>query len=283
MPCPVSPRLAVPELARFSDYHPGQLVASEPVTVSVTQLLYSELAAYHDSLFSTERIARETAFIIRELGGRATGRSRVLELGCGTGRYLRELAANGFVPCGIDISATMLSIARARLPHAILMKNDFTNPGVLQSAGVFSLVAAVSSVLMYVPDSARLRMLAQLVYDALEPGGLFVFDLWKWIPAREGGTVTRGKAIGCTTELTRLMRWFPVGNTLILRERFVIDDLEGSRVASDEHRLTLFDTDEVAGILSDCGFTVDLRNGFSTAPFTFGGQKAVLVCRRGFP
>jgi len=42
-----------------------------------------------------------------------------LDAGCGTGRYLRVLAARGAVVTGVDLSAPMLSRARASSPRLI--------------------------------------------------------------------------------------------------------------------------------------------------------------------
>ena len=42
---------------------------------------------------------------------------RVLDAGCGTGRYLRELDALAARPIGVDLSGAMLARARAITPH----------------------------------------------------------------------------------------------------------------------------------------------------------------------
>jgi SAM-dependent methyltransferase len=51
--------------------------------------------------------------------GPLAGRS-VLDVACGTGAWLGELAGRGAVPAGIDISARAIAAARARLPGADL-------------------------------------------------------------------------------------------------------------------------------------------------------------------
>jgi cyclopropane fatty-acyl-phospholipid synthase-like methyltransferase len=44
------------------------------------------------------------------------GAERVLEVGCGTGHYLRVLADHGHAPIGLDLSRQMLARARAQAP-----------------------------------------------------------------------------------------------------------------------------------------------------------------------
>src|SRR5262249_32783520 len=43
---------------------------------------------------------------------------RVLDVGCGAGAFLRLVAARGAEPVGIDASAELVELARARLPGA---------------------------------------------------------------------------------------------------------------------------------------------------------------------
>jgi malonyl-CoA O-methyltransferase len=51
---------------------------------------------------------------------------RVLEFGCGTGRNLAALSAQGAIVTGCDLSAGMLDVARLRTPDAELLLHDMT-------------------------------------------------------------------------------------------------------------------------------------------------------------
>ncbi|HEV3074051.1 MAG TPA: class I SAM-dependent methyltransferase [Thermoanaerobaculia bacterium] len=69
------------------------------------------------------RWARYTAATTRATLARLALRpgERLLDLGCGTGALLRELAVRGAPQrlCGVDLSPAMVAVARARLPAAI--------------------------------------------------------------------------------------------------------------------------------------------------------------------
>ena len=153
----------------------------------------------------------------------------------------------------------------------------------MKRVGACHLVLAPSVVLMYVRDLTVLRVVFQSVSDVLEPGGLFVFDLWKWFPARAGSLLTKGDLAPDVAELTRAMTWVPAGNTLLFRERFVVDDVRGRQVVFDEHRLSLFNLEELSAALSDRGFEVEVRNGFTQESFAFAEQKPVFLFRRRKP
>lgn len=64
-------------------------------------------------------------FLYRQLAAEAGG--AVLELGCGTGRVARALADAGVEVVGVDLSASMLAIARERLANSdvTLQEADF--------------------------------------------------------------------------------------------------------------------------------------------------------------
>ncbi len=72
--------------------------------------LFSETAnAYEENDF-TRNTAAEGDFILAEFG--LPPESRILDMGCGTGRHAIELARRGYRVTGVDIAAGMLEEAR---------------------------------------------------------------------------------------------------------------------------------------------------------------------------
>ena len=55
---------------------------------------------------------------------RGSGRNRVLDAGCGTGRVAIELSRRGFVVTGVDADAAMLDAARAKAPEIDWREGD---------------------------------------------------------------------------------------------------------------------------------------------------------------
>ena len=49
-------------------------------------------------------------------------RGRVLDVGCGTGRFVAALAERGVDACGVDVSPEMLAVARRKLPQRTLVE-----------------------------------------------------------------------------------------------------------------------------------------------------------------
>jgi SAM-dependent methyltransferase len=101
---------------------------------------------------------------------------RVLDVGCGVGRWSRLLAARGARVTGIDLSPTMIEEARRRAARAgVAERCTFQVQDVcdLQLRGQFDMVLAVT-VLQHILDPAGLRAAALGLSRCLAPGGRMV-------------------------------------------------------------------------------------------------------------
>ncbi|MBY0506650.1 MAG: methyltransferase domain-containing protein [Bryobacteraceae bacterium] len=94
---------------------------------------------------------------------------RVLDLGCGTGLLLDELAATGATVVGLDASAPMVEKARAAYPRFELQVGDARD---FHFAEPFDLVFS-NATLHWIPDAAAV---ARSVARALRDGGRFVAE-----------------------------------------------------------------------------------------------------------
>jgi 2-polyprenyl-3-methyl-5-hydroxy-6-metoxy-1,4-benzoquinol methylase len=94
--------------------------------------------------------------------------SRVLDLGCGTGRPISEyLDRLGFDVVGVDSSSAMLAVARTVLPRAALVHADMLD--VAFDPGLFHAVIAWDS-LFHVDRESHAEMYAKIA-KWLVPGG----------------------------------------------------------------------------------------------------------------
>ena len=99
--------------------------------------------------------------------------TRVLDIGCGVGRWSRCLAARGAEVTGVDVSPTMIAEARRRVHQAGLTERcrfyvqDLTQ---LDAGRPYDLVLAVT-VLQHVLDEERLRAGLSRMAGHLAPGG----------------------------------------------------------------------------------------------------------------
>ncbi len=146
-------------------------------------VLYDQVPAY---------VARgDVSFYLQEAAETGTPASKVLELGCGTGRILLPLARAGHHVTGVDSSASMLESCRTKLalesPEtrsrvAIRQADvrDFAVPlgeGDAREGG-YTLAIAPFRVLQHLTSpSDQLRCLAT-IRQHLRPAGRLVFDVF---------------------------------------------------------------------------------------------------------
>jgi SAM-dependent methyltransferase len=102
--------------------------------------------------------------------------ARVLDVGCGVGRWSRLLAARGAHVTGIDLSPTMIAQAKHRAARAGLthqcrfIRQDLA---ALDAGSRFDLVLGVT-VLQHILDADALRSAVQRMTDHLADGGRMV-------------------------------------------------------------------------------------------------------------
>jgi SAM-dependent methyltransferase len=148
--------------------------------LEVNRALYEEGAAAFSA--TRQKPWRGWSRLLGHLSG-APRPLRVLDAGCGNGRFgawLAEALGAAIVYTGVDQSAPLLELARARVPAGSrLIAGDLISRPVDVIAGgeVFDLVAAMG-VLHHVP-SRRLRAeVMRALARATAPGGLLAVSFW---------------------------------------------------------------------------------------------------------
>lgn len=105
----------------------------------------------------------------------STGDGRVLDVCCGSGHVTRELIGRGYSVTAVDASAGLIAIARRDWPGVDWHVADVRNFDVGKNR-----FAAALSTFDSLNHLARIDDLGKAfgcVHHALEPGGLFVFDM----------------------------------------------------------------------------------------------------------
>ncbi|MBN2702092.1 MAG: class I SAM-dependent methyltransferase [Methylothermaceae bacterium] len=141
------------------------------------QSAYKEDLAYiHDAGFKAlaENAVSEAIDSLRCAG---IHNGLIVELGCGSGITSRILSNAGFDVMGIDLSEPLVEKARERVPEGRFKIGSFVHTEIPQCVAV----TAIGEVLNYTFDSANnadLRdKLFRRIYQALNPGGLMIFDI----------------------------------------------------------------------------------------------------------
>jgi len=234
----------------------------------MTDAYREDLAYIHDVGFG--HLAENAAqVLLNALRQSDTGQGTVIDLGCGSGLLARELAAADYGVLGIDISKALLDIAKERVPSA-----PFLQASILK-AELPSCVAVVATGecfnYLFDEDNTEQALYALLrrIHEALDPGGLLLFDIAE--PGRVPGSGlqqahTQGEdwAVLMTAEedrtnglLTRRITTFRKVGELYRRDQEI-------------HQLRLITRAKVLEQLSLLGFKVAILDSYGERRFPPG-------------
>ncbi len=96
----------------------------------------------------------------------------ILDLGCGTGNITERMAREGYDMIGLDSSVTMLSRAREKNSEILYLNMDMTD---FELYGTVDAIVSALDCVNYIQED--IDKLFALVYNYLNPGGLFIFDI----------------------------------------------------------------------------------------------------------
>jgi SAM-dependent methyltransferase len=190
--------------------------------------------------------------------GRTTG--TVTDLGCGSGVLIGLMSNLGYDVVGIDISTDMLEIAERYAPRAKLINASLVDATIPPSIAV----TAIGEALNYATDPRAgletTAAVARRVYDALAPGGIFLFDVST--PGRNLGLDVRERIHeGDGWMLT--MRATETSDQLERKITIYSRKSDGRYARTDEHHVIhLYDPDAVRATLTEIGFTVETRASY---------------------
>lgn len=217
--------------------------------------VFSNYARYYDALYHDKDYAAEAEYfagLVRRYE-KKTSRT-LLEFGAGSGGHQSDLMRLGFDPVGVELSEDMCGIATERDSRVVV--GDFRT---YSHGGTFDTVVALFHVVSYLTTDDDIDAGFTNARRHLEPGGLFVFDVWHENAVISQQPETRVKRI--TTGELDIVRiaeptWTPEQKTVLV-EYTIFAKQPGETLWEDtteSHLMRYFSVQD----LHDCAE----RNGF---------------------
>ncbi|MEJ7842205.1 MAG: methyltransferase domain-containing protein [Rubrobacter sp.] len=237
---------------------------------------YREDLAYIHDVGHADFALRSAPGILGLLRENGIAEGLVVDLGCGSGLWARELLRAGYRVLGIDISEAMVEISRQKAPGA-----EF-RVGSLFEAEIppCDAVTAVSEVLNYLFDPENeergLERVFGRVYEALRPGGVFVFDVLGPGQVPKGTSKSFSEGSG----------WAVLSEKVEDRERGTLTRRivsfrkvgEHYRRDGEVHRVRLYGPEEVEDKLGRAGFEAGTVRAYGRYPLA--ENHAAFVARK---
>lgn len=226
-----------------------------------------DLAFIHDDGFGgfAHQASPEILALLAERG---ITDGRLVDLGCGSGIFARVAVDAGYDVLGIDQSQAMIELAQDRVPEARFRRQSFTRARLPKCRAVVAMGEVFNFLFDKTVGEKSLDVVFARVNDALEPGGLFVFDVA--IPNRSKSAPKErfwdfpDWALLVRTEedprkklLTRTMTQFRRVRTTFRRTEEV-------------HQLRLYSRTRIGNSLRKLGFKVRTLQGYGKQPFVVG-------------
>jgi len=160
--------------------------------------VFQRYAEIYDAIYQNKEYASESAYVSEILGG-LQGK-KLLDVGCGTGRYSEIFATEADYVHGIDMSQEMVDIANSRkskLRNGLDRKIHYEvgDARTFESDKKFDVVCSMFHVINYQTTNEQLDAFFKTSFNALKPEGLLIFDFW------HGPGVLNDKPVPRTVEI----------------------------------------------------------------------------------
>ena len=186
----------------------------------------------------------------------------VVDLGCGSGLWARELLAAGYDALGIDSSPAMIDLAREVAPGATFEVASLHDVEIPPCSAVTSLGESIGYLPADSPASQALGDLFARVVRSLPPGGLFVFDVI--LRSKSRPMQYRGWSAGPDWAVLVDVREKPDAS-LLTREITTFRQVGATyRRASETHQVRLYTREEIERELRQAGFSVRVLRRYGT-------------------
>ena len=214
--------------------------------------------------------------------------TRVLELGCGSGRVTASLLETAGAVIGVDISKAMLDRARAKTggDPDVFVHGDITT---IELAQRFDLIIAPFRVLQALEHDAQVDGLFEVIRAHLAPGGLAILNVFEPLYGREEmahrwpreGETPDGQVTlsgGDTLVMADERKHFDADRQVLYPRLIYRRYRDGALI--DEHInpicMRYYYPEQLIALVEDHGFSIiDTWGGYGDEPYGEGGELVV--------
>ena len=137
-------------------------------------MMYEQIAPYYDAIYDFKDYPGKAERLRRMLTRLHPKARNLLDVGCGTGRHLEALGEHYDIE-GLDLSESLLKVARQRLPGIALHHGDMT---AFELGHGFDVITCLFGSIGYLLSLAHVRQSIATMARHLNLGGLLLIEPW---------------------------------------------------------------------------------------------------------
>jgi SAM-dependent methyltransferase len=222
---------------------------------------YKEDLAYIHDVGHSDYAIKSAPGILEILAQNNIREGLVVDLGCGSGLSALELTKAHYQVLGVDISESLIAIARTRVPSAEFQVESLFKIDIPSCNAVISIGECLNYLFDRDNNFQILIQLFERVYNGLVSGGVFIFDI------AEPGQVIEGKRVKSFTEgkdWVVLIEKKEDQEKSVLSRRIVTLRKVGEYYRRDDelHYLRLYKAADITKRLRQVGFTVESMSSY---------------------
>ncbi|WP_049871797.1 class I SAM-dependent methyltransferase [Catenulispora acidiphila] len=212
-------------------------------------LLYREPALYAEM---ADAEAVDTAAAIVALADRhgPAGADSLLDVGCGTGAVLEQLACKYSKSAGVDLLPGMIEISRERRPQLETYVGDMRT---IRLGRSFEVVTCIGNALAYLTAPDDIEAAFATFAGHCVPGGVLVIRTLTAFPPLDRSRTSRTRVSGRSANVTTTYTRDPAAEVLILTRHW---DFEDREPATDVIRRRVLTIGEQESFAAAAGFTL---------------------------
>ena len=215
---------------------------------------YERSAEVYDLYYSWLDYETHAASIHELIQARRPEAQSLLEVASGTARYTEQLA-RWYEVSGLDISESMLAVARRRMPRA---RFHLANMIDFDLGETYDVLVCMFSSVAYITSLDDLGAMIRSCARHLEEGGVLVIEPWLrpevWMTGHIGQRVVEGDGV----TVARLDTSVRQGNRVDMRWAWSVAREDGTAEAYvEEHPTGLFTVDEYTALFAATGLDAE--------------------------
>jgi SAM-dependent methyltransferase len=193
--------------------------------------------------------------------------------------FIRHVADVGYDVLGLDLSASMIALARQRVPTGTFRVESLLTAEIPPSVAVTAIGECFNYLFDRRHSKKAIAKTFQRIHDALSPGGIFLLDVGEPGRAPGGSYKVHREGEDCAVLVSA-----EEDRRRLLTRRITTLRKVGAlyRRGEEVHRRRLFPREEIVDALRHVGFRVSVLSAYGRLPFA-PGHAGFLACKGSRP